>query len=117
MHTDRNHKFIDPYDETARLINDKANQLYQKLITLDISDTDIDDFGKYYFTNHHTGKRLFFSIQSSSHIIYNSVKRYNKKITETNFIDYGAGLGTLFLLAGMVGFKQVFFNDYFITVN
>ena len=113
MHTDRNHKFIDPYDETARLINDKANQLYQKLITLDISDTDIDDFGKYYFTNHHTGKRLFFSIQSSSHIIYNSVKRYNKKITETNFIDYGAGLGTLFLLAGMVGFKQVFFNDYF----
>src|SRR5687767_6673902 len=28
-------------------------------------------------------------------------------------MDYGAGLGTLFLLAGLVGFKEVYFNDYF----
>jgi len=105
--------FIDFKDDTARLINDRANHLYQKLLQLDISDTDIDDFGKYYFANHHTGTRLFFSVQSSADIIYRSIKKTNKPIADLSFIDYGAGLGTLFLLAGMVGFKKVYFNDYF----
>ncbi len=113
MDINQEHKFIDIKDDTARLINDRANHLYQKLAILDISDTDIDDFGKYYFTNHHGGSRLFFSVQSSADIIYRSVKKINKPITELSFIDYGAGLGTLFLLAGMVGFKKVYFNDYF----
>ncbi|MBK7306110.1 MAG: hypothetical protein IPI88_03150 [Chitinophagaceae bacterium] len=74
MGTKQQHKFIDIKDDTARLINDRANHLYQKLLVLDISDTDIDDFGKYYFTNHHGGSRLFFSVQSSADIIYKSVK-------------------------------------------
>ncbi|MEP7256650.1 MAG: methyltransferase domain-containing protein [Ferruginibacter sp.] len=113
MHINQNHKFIEPYDDLARLINDKANQLYEKLLLLDISDTAIDDFGKYYFNNHHTGSRLFFSIQSSADIIYRSVKKTGKDISAVSFIDYGAGLGTLFLLAGTAGFKQVYFNDYF----
>jgi 2-polyprenyl-3-methyl-5-hydroxy-6-metoxy-1,4-benzoquinol methylase len=113
LHINRNYKFIEPVDETARLINDKANLLYQKLLNLDISDAAIDDFGKHYFTTHHAGRRLIFSIESSADIIYKAVKQYGKPINETSFIDYGAGLGTLFLLAGMVGFKKVYFNDYF----
>lgn len=107
------HTFIVPIDETARLINEKANLLYNQLLQLDISILQIDDFGKYYFNNHHGGKRLFFSIESSAAIIYQSVKTINREIKDTSFIDYGAGLGTLFLLAGMVGFKKVYFNDYF----
>ncbi len=113
MYTDQKHTFIVPDDETAELINEKANQLYQKLLVLDISDTEINTFGKYYFNNHHTGHRLIFSIASSAHIIYASVKKNKKPISEINFIDYGAGLGTLFLLAGLTGFKKVYFNDYF----
>lgn len=105
--------FINPTNDIARLINNRANHLHQKLALLDISNTDIDDFGKYYFTNHHGGRRLFFSIQSSANIIYNSVKKINRTIPQITFIDYGAGLGTLFLLAGLVGFKKVYFNDYF----
>jgi len=111
--TNQEQIFIQVTDDTARLINDRANHLYRKLLQLDISDTNIDEFGKYYFTNHHTGSRLFFSVQSSADIIYQSVKKTNKPIPELSFIDYGAGLGTLFLLAGMVGFKKVYFNDYF----
>lgn len=113
MYNHKHYKFIAPDDEIASLINDKANLLYQKLLVLDISDADIDAFGKYYFTNHHAGRRLIFSIESSANIIYYSVKQLDKKISESSFIDYGAGLGTLFLLAGMVGFKKVYFNDYF----
>jgi 2-polyprenyl-3-methyl-5-hydroxy-6-metoxy-1,4-benzoquinol methylase len=107
------HTFIELNDDTARLINDRANHLYRKLAILDISDTDIDEFGKHYFNSHHGGNRLFFSVQSSADIIYHSVKKSNKEISELVFIDYGAGLGTLFLLAGTIGFKQVYFNDYF----
>lgn len=105
--------FIELTDDTSRLINDRANHLYAQLLQFDINDTGIDDFGKYYFTNHHTGSRLFFSVQSSACIIYQAVKKINKPISQLSFIDYGAGLGTLFLLAGTVGFNKVYFNDYF----
>ncbi len=107
------HNFIESNDDTARLINDWANHLYQKLLELDLSDTDIDDYSKQYFYNHHGGNRLFFSVQSSAAIIHGALKMHGKKIKETAFIDYGAGLGTLFLLAGLVGFKKTYFNDYF----
>lgn len=113
MNTDQPHKFLAPDDDLARLINEKANQLYQKLLLFDVRNTAMDDFAKYYFSNHHAGRRMLFSIESSAHIIYYAVKKTNKPIAGTTFIDYGAGLGTLFLLAGMVGFKQVYFNDYF----
>jgi len=113
LHTVQKHNFIAVDDDDARIINDRANHLYQKLTVLDINDCGIDDFGKYYFTSHHAGKRLYFSIQSSAAIIYQSVKKSNKAISEISFIDYGAGLGTLFLLAGLTGFKKVYFNDYF----
>ncbi len=113
MSTVQPHKFLASDDDLARLINEKANQLYQKLLLFDVRDTEIDDFAKYYFSSHHAGNRMLFSIQSSAHIIYNAVKITNKPIPDTTFIDYGAGLGTLFLLAGMTGFKKVYFNDYF----
>lgn len=113
MHTNQHYKFIETNDALAQLVNEKANGLYLELVKMNISDTEIDDFGKQYFNSHHAGNRLFFSIQSSADIIYRSVKLVNKKIPDTVFIDYGAGLGTLFLLAGKVGFKKVFFNDYF----
>ncbi|MEO6252354.1 MAG: hypothetical protein ABIO79_03580 [Ferruginibacter sp.] len=113
MNKQPEHIFIEIKDDTARLINDWANHLYQELAILDISDTDIDEIGKQYFNKHHRGLRLFFSVQSSAHIIYAAVKKTNRKIEDNSFIDYGAGLGTLFLLAGLVGFRQVYFNDYF----
>lgn len=105
--------FIKPQDELAKLINEKANVIYHQLKSLNIDELDFDEFGKYYFGNHHVGRRLFFSMQSSADIIYRSVKRINKPLSSISLLDYGAGLGTLFLLASKVGFKQVYYNDYF----
>jgi 2-polyprenyl-3-methyl-5-hydroxy-6-metoxy-1,4-benzoquinol methylase len=113
LNNHKEYKFINTVDDSARLINNWANHLYQQIVVLDISDVDIDAFGKYYFTNHHHGNRLFFSIQSSADIIYKAVKKTDKKIPEITFLDYGAGLGTLFLLAGLLGFKKICYNDYF----
>jgi len=113
LNKDQKHLFTNHDDDTVRLINDRANHLYHKLAVLDIDHLDIDDFGKHYFNSHHGGSRLFFSVQSSADIIYQSVKKTNHPIAGLTFMDYGAGLGTLYLLAGMVGFKKVYFNDYF----
>lgn len=113
MHTQHTYTFIEPRDALSALINDKANLLYQQLVSFNVNETSIGEFGKYYFGNHHAGKRLIFSIESSAAIIYNSVTLLKKEPRDLTFMDYGAGLGTLFLLAGTIGFKKVYFNDYF----
>lgn len=105
--------FINKTDVLANVINTKANELYRQLITLDVEALDTADMYKDYFRKHHLGRRLFFSLQNSAHIIYDSVKKTGKQVNELTFMDYGAGLGTLFMLAGKTGFKQVVYNDYF----
>ncbi len=111
------YNFIEPYDKFAVLINEKANELYQSLKTLDITNEDLDETSSLYLTRHHLGRRLVFSIESSADIIYRSVQLTEKKIENIIFLDYGAGLGTLFLLAGKLGFKGVFYNDYFSRIT
>lgn len=113
MNTNGSFTFIKAQDELSMLINEKANHLYKLLTNLDINLLNFDETAKDYFNNHHAGRRLFFSIQSSADIIYQSVKKINAPLAAISFIDYGAGLGTLCLLASQLGFKQVYYNDYF----
>ncbi len=105
--------FINKNDAFANGINAKATELYCQLIKLDISRLDTAPRYRDYFVKHHLGKRLFFSLQNSAHIIYYSVNKTNKTVSELTFTDYGAGLGTLFMLAGKLGFKRTVYNDYF----
>lgn len=107
-----NHNFISANDALANNINAKANQLYGQLLAIDASQLNTASEYKDYFVKHHMGRRLFFSIQSSAHIIYQSVKISGKNTGEIVFLDYGAGLGTLFMLAGMMNFKKIVYNDY-----
>ncbi len=104
--------FLKEEDSLAILINKKASELFLTLQNFDASSLDIGDSFKEYFIQHHLGKRLFFSIQNSAHIIYQSVKKTGKKIEDISITDYGAGLGTLYMLAGMMNFKKIVYNDY-----
>ena len=104
--------FLEGTDPLAILINEKANGLFAQLQNFDGASLPIQEGLRDYFINHHLGKRLFFSIQNSAHIIYEAVKKTGKPITEINIVDYGAGLGTLYLLAGLLNFKRVVYNDY-----
>lgn len=108
-----NNIFITGIDALANTINTKANELHCKLINIDVSSLATADEYKNYFINHHMGRRLFFSLQNSAHIIYHSVIKSGKELNNITFMDYGAGLGTLFMLAGMMGFKKTVYNDYF----
>ncbi|MBL0357946.1 MAG: hypothetical protein IPP72_14180 [Chitinophagaceae bacterium] len=104
--------FLKGNDALAATINTSASQLHQQLSHFDVSRLTVAAEFKDYFINHHLGRRLFFSLQNSAHIIYQSVKKSGKPINEICFIDYGAGLGTLFMLAGRMGFRKTVYNDY-----
>jgi 2-polyprenyl-3-methyl-5-hydroxy-6-metoxy-1,4-benzoquinol methylase len=104
--------FLAAKDSLGTLINDKANELFFALKNFNTSALDAVDTYNNYFIHHHLGHRLFFSIQNSAHILYEAVKLCGKPLQEINAIDYGAGLGTLFMLGGMLGFKRFDYNDH-----
>ena len=93
-------------------INRQATMLYERLRILDTGSLHLPGEYRNYFMQHHLGQRLVFSLQNSAHIIRESVIRSGKALHEICFLDYGAGLGTLFLLAGMMGFRKNIYNDY-----
>lgn len=104
--------FLAIKDELSASINQKANELFITLQSFDATKLDLEDTFRHYFIHHHLHKRLFFSIENSAFIIYHAVKKANKPVEDINIIDYGAGLGTLFMLCGMLGFKRAIYNDY-----
>jgi hypothetical protein len=111
-HSNQVFLFLEDTDPLAIEINEKANLLWKKLQSFDTSGLEVGQFFKDYFIRHHLGHRLFFSIQNSAHIIYRSVKLTNRPVRDITMIDYGAGLGTLFMLGGMMKFKAFFYNDH-----
>ncbi|MEN9570171.1 MAG: hypothetical protein RL172_1402 [Bacteroidota bacterium] len=104
--------FLNASDELGKHINQKANELFAALHQLNAHSFEQADEYTNYFLQHHLGNRLFFSIQNSAHIIYQSVLLTGQPISQLNAIDYGAGLGTLFMLGGMLGFKRFDYNDH-----
>jgi 2-polyprenyl-3-methyl-5-hydroxy-6-metoxy-1,4-benzoquinol methylase len=104
--------FLKGNDALAVAINLQAVELFMLLQNFDAASLEIDNHFKDYFIQHHLGRRLYFSIQNSAHIIYESVKMTGKEVPQISLADYGAGLGTLYLLSGMMGFKRVVYNDY-----
>jgi len=104
--------FLAATDELGVFINQKASGLYTSLRATAAARTGAGDTYTEYFARHHLGPRLFFSIQNSAHILYQAVRRCGKPLTEINAIDYGAGLGTLFLLGGLLGFRRFDYNDH-----
>lgn len=104
-------KFLPYDDDLGRLINSGAVELYNRLLKIDADRLGMPEHCLAYFKMSHT-KRLFFSTETSAHILYRSIKLTNKTPGEIVVMDYGAGVGTLFLLAKMIGCKQVIYNDH-----
>lgn len=103
--------FIDVGDNLSQQINDEAGRLYSEIKTLNVDSLEMDPFCRNYFKECHSG-RLIFSLRCSAHIIYESVKLQGAAIHAITFVDYGAGLGTLFMLAARLPFKAVIYNDH-----
>jgi 2-polyprenyl-3-methyl-5-hydroxy-6-metoxy-1,4-benzoquinol methylase len=105
-------KFLPQQDELAASINSKAEVLYRQLRAIQIEDLQLaPHFMEYFKTSHF--KRLFFSIETSAHLLYRAIRLRSKPASEIAIMDYGAGVGTLFILAKLIGCKKVIYNDLF----
>jgi 2-polyprenyl-3-methyl-5-hydroxy-6-metoxy-1,4-benzoquinol methylase len=103
-------RFLAQQDELADTINKNAQLLFQRLQSIRIEDLQLDSHYREYFKSSHY-KRLFFSIQTSAHLLYRAVRLAQKPFQEIIIMDYGAGIGTLFILAKMIGCRKVIYND------
>ena len=78
--------------------------------TIDVKTLGLSEHGVQYFLGSHY-KRLFFSIQTSAHLLYNSIRLSKKVVQDIVIMDYGAGIGSLYILAKMIGCRRVIYND------
>ena len=104
-------RFLPYEDDLALLINSAAQELYNRLKKIVAGKLGMPEHCLAYFTSSHS-KRLFFSTETSAHILYRSIRLTAKEPGELIIMDYGAGVGTLFLLAKMIGCKQVVYSDH-----
>ena len=104
-------RYLPQQDQLANLINEQASALHSKLISLPVETLGLPDHCLYYFKTSHFN-RLFFSIETSAHLLYKSVGMQRKAVSRLVVMDYGAGVGTLYMLAKMIGCKTVIYNDF-----
>lgn len=102
--------FLKVQDDLSRLINEKSKELYLKNQNLPLDKIQLPGISDFYFKKNHTA-RPFLSIQTSAELLYRSIKKSQKKIENIVLMDYGAGIGNLYILAKMIGCKQVIHND------
>lgn len=104
-------KYIEQEDGLAKQIQSAAADLHRRLLQVDADEIGMPEHCLAYFKISHS-KRLFFSIQTSAHLLYRSISMTGKMLTDLVVMDYGAGVGTLYLLAKMIGCKKVVYNDH-----
>jgi 2-polyprenyl-3-methyl-5-hydroxy-6-metoxy-1,4-benzoquinol methylase len=103
-------QFLQHDDDLGRLLNGKAADLYQRLRQLNADTLGLPSHCLYYYNASHS-KRLFFSIETSAHLLYKAIQLTGRRPNEITIMDYGAGVGTLYLLSKLIGCK-VIYNDH-----
>jgi 2-polyprenyl-3-methyl-5-hydroxy-6-metoxy-1,4-benzoquinol methylase len=103
--------FLPQKDALSRTIQEQAADLMKRLTELPVEKLGMPPHCLDYFKSSHF-KRLFFSIETSAHLLYRSITLKGKPVAETVIMDYGAGVGTLYMLAKMIGCKTVVYNDH-----
>ncbi|MEO8583132.1 MAG: hypothetical protein ABI415_05010 [Flavitalea sp.] len=104
-------KFLKKEDQLGVLIQEAAAGLFNRLKVLDVDKLDLPYHCLHYYKSSHS-RRLFFSIETSAHLLYRSISMCGKTPSEIILMDYGAGVGTLYLLAKLIGCKKVIYNDH-----
>lgn len=103
--------FLPVRDSLSRTINEQAGNLYARIQSLQVDALGLPYYCQEYFKSSHS-TRLFFSVETSARLLYKAIQTTGKQSSELVIMDYGAGVGTLYLLAGMLGCKKVVYNDH-----
>ncbi len=102
--------FIQQTDALGLAINKACNELFVKIPALDIDSLPFEPYFKWYFKKCHLG-RPHFSLKTSARLLYNAIQSTGKPWQNVVIMDYGAGLGTLYLIAKIIGVKKIIYND------
>jgi len=92
-------------------INSAACRLYEKLKVLNIDTLNISDYNKRYL-NKRMGN-LNSNLQLYSHLLSWALAKTEISKNKFVFVDYGAGIGILSLLAKELGVGTVIYNDIY----
>jgi SAM-dependent methyltransferase len=103
-------KFLPHTDELAADINRECAYIQNAINELDVDSLPMEDFYKWYFKKCHLTRQIF-SLRTSAKLLYDSLKLLNKPLKDVCMLDYGAGLGTTYLLAKRIGVGKVIYND------
>jgi 2-polyprenyl-3-methyl-5-hydroxy-6-metoxy-1,4-benzoquinol methylase len=103
-------QYLPQQDALGLAINKACNELFIKIQTLDIDVLPFEPFYKWYFKKCHFD-RPHFSLKTSAKLLYDAITITGKPAQDVVMMDYGAGLGTLYILAKMIGVKKIIYND------
>ncbi len=95
--------------ELLHTIDKACERVYTKILNLDYTTIASNEYAKEYFAKKHVA-RLHFSLESAAYILLWTLSKTNKPLQDTLLVEYGAGLGTLYLVAAEAGL-QVVYND------
>lgn len=102
--------FLQVKDDLAATINTQAKALFEAMRTVPVDELDLPADPKRYYKQLHNN-RLFFSVQSASELLYRSIKQAAKPPSALTIMDYGGGMGTIFLLGKMIGCRRFIYAD------
>jgi hypothetical protein len=102
--------FIKHKTDLGIKINTACQTLFTQIQSLDVESIPFEPFYKQYFIKCHF-TRPYFSLKTSAKLLYDSITATKKPVAEVVIMDYGAGLGTLYILAKMIGVKKIIYND------
>ncbi|NMA48700.1 MAG: class I SAM-dependent methyltransferase, partial [Tissierellia bacterium] len=94
-----------------RKINKAAEELYKKILILDVNKLEIGDYNKRYLSN--IKKSLYNQLQRYAYILIWILSENNYELEKIKFLDYGGGTGVLSLLAKQLGITEVYYNDIY----
>jgi 2-polyprenyl-3-methyl-5-hydroxy-6-metoxy-1,4-benzoquinol methylase len=98
------------------LISKSIEKLSSKIKAINIDNINISEYNRNYFTKYQDNYSFYMSYYSQ--LLLKSLKKLDKPVSESTFIDYGGGCGILSYLAKEIGFKTVVYNDiYEISVS
>lgn len=89
-----------------RKINKAAEELYKKILILDVNKLEIGDYNKRYLSN--IKKSLYNQLQRYAYILIWILSENNYELEKIKFLDYGGGTGVLSLLAKQL---RIFHNS------
>jgi hypothetical protein len=90
-------------------VREAVERLYSKLQIINPQDLPVSEYNKIYITKYLENYSFYMSCYFQ--LLQKAIRKLNKPVSESVFIDYGGGCGILSFLAKESGFKTVVYND------